>query len=674
MICVTLHNKTYEEILSVLEDRTIEMAEIRLDLCPELTDGQIRDLFENSDTPLIATGRGDYRRLELAIEAGARFADLEIEAPVDVSRRVQKLCRECGTELIRSYHNFKETPSQEYLRQVMLRCFRYGADIAKIVTVCNSPEDAKSLEGLYAPVPGEEETDCRGHLIAFGMGENGRAGRLSCLKYGAPFTYAALSEEDAVSPGQWPLDEIRRRIPEVPSYHRQGLRMPASKSFAQRAILAAALAEGVSHLDGYTPCDDSESAVKVAEALGARVTGKGAVLEIEGIGARIKERPGLPEGSGLPLRIKSIDVGESGLLARLVIPLCSALNDGPFTVKGEKTLLSRPLAGAVNIMASFGVILANEKGAAGREVTVPVQVKGNIVPGVADVSGKGGSQLISGLMMALPLCSKPSTLYVGEPKSIPYMYITQDVLGRFGIRLTCEMEGDAEMLANQDWSCCTGMTFRINGRQRYVAADFPIESDWSAAAVLMVAGAVFGSVELQGLDTSSVQADISIMDILVDAGAVVSVTEQDSSVCVRKAPLEAFSADLNHCPDLFPVVSVLAAFCAGRSTLSGIARLSGKESNRAEAILEMLSALGVNASVVEDELIVEGEQLTSRVMNGRLLKGGYFTTRHDHRMVMALAVASLGADSPITVDDADCVAKSFPGFFTTADIKTIGQK
>ena len=116
MICVTLHNKTYEEILSVLEDRTIEMAEIRLDLCPELTDGQIRDLFENSDTPLIATGRGDYRRLELAIEAGARFADLEIEAPVDVSRRVQKLCRECGTELIRSYHNCKE------IVKLLLKC------------------------------------------------------------------------------------------------------------------------------------------------------------------------------------------------------------------------------------------------------------------------------------------------------------------------------------------------------------------------------------------------------------------------------------------------------------------------------------------------------------------------------------------------------------------------
>ena len=650
MICVTLHNKTYGEILEIISRSGIEMAEIRLDLCPELTDGQIQDIFANSDIPLVATSRGDERRLRLAIEAGARYADLEIEAPAAVSRQIQKLCADCGTELIRSFHDFGGTPSEDYLNQVMLRCFRYGADIAKIVTKCRTKEDALTLERLYRPA---EELDVRGHLIAFGMGEAGRGSRLECLRNGAPFTYASLPGDEPAAEGQWTLEQMLEAIPPVPTFRKTGLKMPASKSFAQRAIIAAALADGVSRLGNYSPCDDSESALKAAEAMGAGIVRNGDTIEIKGIGASLAE-------GGRTLSLSQMDAGESGLLARLLIPLGAVLNDGTFTVTGERTLLERPLAGAVNIMASFGVILSN-KGRSGKEVKVPVTVKGHIIPGVADVSGAGGSQLISGLLMALPLCRKPSTLFVGEPKSIPYMYITQDVLGKFGIRITCEMEGDAEMLAAQDWSCCTGMTFRTSGRQIYRAADFKIEADWSSAANFMVAGAVFGAVELSGLDTSSVQADISIMDILVDAGAVVSETE-DGTVCVRKAPLEAFSADLNHSPDLFPIVSVLAAFCAGQSRLAGIGRLAGKESNRAEAILEMLTGLGVAACIEGDELLVEGEQLTSRVINDRLLKGGDFSSRNDHRMVMALSVAAIGADSEVRVDNRSCVSKSFPEF------------
>ena len=121
------------------------------------------------------------------------------------------------------------------------------------------------------------------------------------------------------------------------------------------------------------------------------------------------------------------------------------------------------------------------------------------------------------------------------------------------------------------------------------------------------------------------------------------VSEMDGAVCVSRAPLEATSVDLNNAPDIFPIVSVLAAFCAGESVISGVGRLVGKESNRCEAILEMLSGLGVQASVVGDELHVVGETLTSRLLNGRLLRGGAFTSRGDHRMAMALKIASLGA-------------------------------
>ena len=657
MICTSLQNKTFEQILAILEDPAVEMAEIRLDRCP-LTDDQIEELFSESDTPLIATCRiaesaspeEAERRLHLAIEAGARFADLEIEAPAPLSKRFQQLCHKTGTEIIRSFHDFTGTPDIEVLQRVLARCFRYGADIAKIVTTCRDSEEAARIESLYTIVL-EEVDSLQGRLVAFGMGEAGRGTRLECLRRGAPFSYAALNDAEATAPGQWSVAEMHDAVyGGRQPYRAEGRTMPASKSFAQRAILAAALAEGTSHLDGYSPCGDSEAALRVAEALGATVRKDGALLTITGTGAR----PG-------SLDLERLDVGESGLLTRLSIPVLAAVGSGRFVVDGHGTLPGRPLAGAADIMASFGVLLSNASDREGRDVYVPASVKGHLIPGMADVPGQGGSQLISGLLMALPLCDKDSVLHVSDPKSIPYMYITLDVLRHFGIQTRSEMEGDAELLEADDWSACSGITFRVRGRQHYRAADFAIEGDWSAAANLLVAGAVFGSAELRGMDTKSLQADLTIIDILVEAGAVVSQLEE-GTVCVRKAPLEAFRQDLNHAPDLFPIVSVLAAFCAGESRLGGVGRLAGKESNRAEAILQMLTQMGVEARIEGDDLVIFGESLSARLLGGRLLKGGAYTSRHDHRMVMALKVASLGTESPIVIDDEACVGKSFPEF------------
>ena len=186
MICTCIQNKTYGEILDLLQD--LEMAEIRLDLCA-LSDEEITELFAQTDIPLIATCRAAHtpgqdgipspgwseaeRKLTLAVQAGARFADLEIEAPSEVSRRFQKLCRECGTELIRSCHDFEGTPDEKGLQMALARCFRYGADIAKIVTMCHTPEDAARIEGLYSIIL-EDVDSLQGRLIAFGMGEEGR--------------------------------------------------------------------------------------------------------------------------------------------------------------------------------------------------------------------------------------------------------------------------------------------------------------------------------------------------------------------------------------------------------------------------------------------------------------------------------------------------------------------
>lgn len=657
MICTSIQNRNYGEILEILSSPGIEMAEIRLDRCP-LDEEQTADLFGNSDTPLIATcrisesgsEREAWQKLRTAIEAGARFADLEIEASAQMSKNFQKLCRQNGTEIIRSYHNFEDTPDDEVLQMALARCFRYGADIAKIVTTCRSEDDAARVESLYSIVL-EDVSSMQGRLVAFGMGAEGKGTRIECLRRGAPFSYAALTEGEATAPGQWTTEEMYAEIYGGRfRYTADGLVMPASKSFAQRAIIAAALAEGTSRLSGYSPCGDSEAAIEAAKALGAKVEREGNTIVITGISAS--------EGS---LDLESMDTGESGLLTRLLIPVLSAVNSRTFTITGRGTLPNRPLNSAADIMAAFGILLSNASPREGKEVFVPVSVKGRLIPGTANVPGKGGSQLISGLLAALPLCSKDSRLFVSEPKSIPYMYMTLDVLRHFGISTRSEMEGDAEMLEAEDWSCCTGIDFNIKGGQHYRAADFAIEGDWSAAANFLVAGAIFGSAGLSGMDTKSLQADLTVIDILVEAGAVVSQLEDDS-IYVRKAPLEAFVQDLDNAPDLFPIIAVLAAFCAGESRISGVGRLASKESDRAAAILGMLLQMGVEARIEGDELIVCGESLTSRILGGRLLRGGDYTSHHDHRMVMALKVASIAAESPIVIDDEACVGKSFPEF------------
>ena len=266
--------------------------------------------------------------------------------------------------------------------------------------------------------------------------------------------------------------------------------------------------------------------------------------------------------------------------------------------------------------------------------------------------------------MALPMAEGRSTVTVTSPKSIPYMFITLDVMKHFGVKVSNEMSGGRAFLeSGGDWTLCTEMTFNIKGGQKYRASGFSLEGDWSAAANFLVAGAVFGRTEIAGLDMTSLQADLSIMDILVDAGASLSQTDGDHGIiCVQRAPLTAFVTDVSHCPDLFPIVSVLAAFCQGRSRIAGVDRLAHKESDRGQAILQMLSQMGVEASVEGNAMIIEGYPLAQRCLTGRLLKGGKYTSWHDHRMVMALKVAGLGADSRIEIDDEECVGKSFPDF------------
>ena len=690
MICTTIQNRTAEQILQLLQD--CEMAEVRLDRC-RLTDRELDEVF-SSDVPLVATCRIcevasaepslqglpeqsrmikamqiAERRLIRAIEAGARYVDVELEAQKQMSKRVRQAAHENGTVFIRSYHDFEGTDSPEALKAIVEKCVYHGADMVKIVTTAHSQEDVAKVLGLYGWCRGGNHSDERisaladGGLVAFCMGETGRESRLECLRHGAPYTYAAVNEQEAAAPGQWAAEDMRKAVyGDFGFMDMESAVMPCSKSFAQRAIIAASLADGVSHLRGYTPCGDNEAALQVARALGAEVSVDGMEIVIKGISAETGNLTLEKDADGN----SKLHVGESGLLTRMVTPLMAQLSAGPVTLTGEKTLLGRPLTGAREIMEALGAEICpvSPDAAPDRPVSVPLRVKGPLKAGRAEISGKHGSQIISGLLMALPFAERNSSLIVKDPKSIPYIFITLEVLKKFGVKIGNEMLGGRDFLESDgDWSLCTEMVFKVRGGQKYKAADIDLEGDWSAAANFLVAGAVFGKAVLKGLDTTSLQADLSVMDILMDAGASLSLLDgAKGDITVQRAPLRAFSVDASNCPDLFPIISVLAAFCQGTSRLAGVGRLANKESDRAKAILEMLDRMGVKASVEGDEMVIEGQSLVQRILRGELLKGGAYTSHHDHRMVMALKVAELGADGPIEIDDEECVAKSFPAF------------
>lgn len=651
MICVSLANKDIDSIFQILERPDVQMAEVRLDSCP-LTMEEVEDLFSSIDKPLIATYRladasqvaEAEAKLLTAIQAGAAFLDLDIDAPAMMCKRLRREAREAGTLLIRSFHDAEGTDSTRSLSAVAEKCIHLGADIVKIATTAASEADVDKVLRLYDLFPPE-------NLVAFCMGDAGSRSRVECLAKGAPFSYAALSPEEATAPGQMSLADMRKAVyaglPGLDVIGNEPVEVGCSKSCAQRAIILAALADGTSHISGYSPCRDNESAIEAAKALGAKVSCRGDVLTITGTAGRVSA-------------LKELHAGESGFLTRMMIPVLAATGSTPVRITGEKTLLARPLPGAAAMLDIFGISLDGEK--------VPLTVSGSFDFGNHDtieIDGSGGSQLVSGLLAALPLCKHSCTIHLNKPKSIPYIFMTLDLMRQFGVNVASEMEGPEEFVETQDWSLCDAITFEVKGGCSYKAADVDLEADWSAAANFMVAGAIFGKADIKGLDTKSLQADLSVLDILPLAGAAVSQEEESGIVHVVRGPLRGFEVDASNCPDLVPVMSVLAAFCQGESTITGVARLATKESNRPGVIVEMLKAMGVYARLSGDKLHIDGRTLESRLLTGRLLKGGNYPTYGDHRIAMALAVASLGSDSQIVMNDVTCMDKSFPAFMQT---------
>ena len=203
--------------------------------------------------------------------------------------------------------------------------------------------------------------------------------------------------------------------------------------------------------------------------------------------------------------------------------------------------------------------------------------------------------------------------------------------------------------------------FFIEGGQEYTPTDIFIEGDWSGASTMLVAGAIAGEVTVRNISTLSKQADTAICHALERAGAGI-IIEQDS-ITVSKRPLKAFTFDATNCPDLFPALAALAAAAEGESIIIGTNRLLHKESDRAETIRQEYEKLGISVDLSEENIM--------KIRGGEIHPATVFS-HNDHRIAMSLAVSALRCNGTITIENAECVEKSYPDFFE--DLESIIEK
>jgi 3-phosphoshikimate 1-carboxyvinyltransferase len=405
-----------------------------------------------------------------------------------------------------------------------------------------------------------------------------------------------------------------------PSGIKGEIKAPASKSMTQRAIAAALLADGQSIIHNPSYCDDSLAAMSIAVGLGARLEPQPGELKINASGV---------------LKESKLNCGESGLAIRMFSPI-AALYPAEITMVGANSLKKRPMSMIEEALTQLGVKCSSTGG------FLPLTIQGPITGGKIEIDGSISSQLLTGLLMALPLAETDSEIKVKNLKSKPYIDMTIQILRSFGI-----------VVYNNDYKL-----FQIPGKQKYIPQSYTVEGDWSGGAFLLVAGAINGELTVKGLRTDSMQSDMLILNALEKAGAKIRFSE--NHIEISKSELKSFEFDATESPDLFPPLVALASYCEGITNIRGVSRLIYKESDRAATLRDEFEKMNIKIEIIDDLMSVTGGQ-----------PGGARVESHDdHRIAMAAAVAALGATGRVYIRDSQCVAKSYPVFFE--DLRSLG--
>lgn len=397
--------------------------------------------------------------------------------------------------------------------------------------------------------------------------------------------------------------------------------IPASKSVAHRAMIAAALADRSTEIVLNAVNDDLTATAACLNALGAACERTDFGYRIVPV-AQEKNACGAAENASGATDLceiasfPTLDCGESGSTLRFLLPVAAALGREARFV-GHGRLPERPHDVLLDAMA--------EHGATADARRLPLQLHGRLRGGTLALPGNVSSQYITGLLLALPLCAGDSVIRLTTRlESAPYVDLTLRALADFGIRAETLPDG-----------------WRIPGGQRYHSPGrVVVEGDWSGAAFWLAANALGSWVECGNLDETSAQGDRAIRPLLNRLGSEIDVSE---------------------CPDLLPALAVAAAGFPGRTALVGAARLRLKESDRLASVAALLRALGCAVDEGAESLTIHG---------GAPLTGGTVDGCGDHRIVMAAAVAATAASSPVTILGAQAVAKSYPDFFR--DFEALG--
>jgi 3-phosphoshikimate 1-carboxyvinyltransferase len=270
---------------------------------------------------------------------------------------------------------------------------------------------------------------------------------------------------------------------------------------------------------------------------------------------------------------------------------------------------------------------------------LPLQIQGPLAPANITVDGSLSSQFLTGLLMAYGAAgANDVTITVKDLKSKPYIDLTLQVMKHFGWEVTNENHEKFH--------------FNTNQSKTILPIHYSVEGDWSGAAFLLVAAAIAGDITINGLDVFSTQADRAILQALIDCGCRLSI--QPEQIEIGPMPLKAFHFNATDCPDLFPPLVALAAYCEGTTVIEGVGRLAHKESNRALTLQDEFAKLGIEIVIQDDLMLIKG---------GTGVHGATVHSRHDHRIAMACAVAALKASTAVVIEEAEAINKSYPNFY-----------
>jgi 3-phosphoshikimate 1-carboxyvinyltransferase len=402
--------------------------------------------------------------------------------------------------------------------------------------------------------------------------------------------------------------------------------VPGSKSITQRALIAAALAEGESVLVGPLASEDTRYTMTALQAMGIEIDDR-------------DPRRWLVRGSGGTIWTPDHDIflGNNGTATRFLTSV-AALGHGRFRITGDKRMAERPIAPLMEALRGWQVRVESETGTG----CPPLTLNADGIAGGRTVLPEGkSSQYLSSLLLVAPYAAKPAELEVrGEVLSRPYVEMTLAVMADFGIRVEA-----APSLA----------FFRIP-QGRYTGREYRIEGDASGASYFWAAAAVTGGrVTVANVPVPSLQGDANLVPLLARMGCTVHRAGEGISVQGPER-LTAIEADMGDMPDVAPTLAIVAAFAEGTTVISNVAHLRIKECDRVRAVVTELRRMGAEVEEEPDRMLIHGRA------GGANLHGATIETYHDHRIAMCFAVAGLRVPG-VEITGEECVAKSFPDFW-----------